>query len=96
MKKTPEYNTILHICRKNYDQMMHGSWDLLCDERAKRRKGGWMEKWHIEVGTPPENEHQICIKIRNWREPDTGPKDSYYQTKITKHYETLLSVFRFL
>ena len=30
MKKTPR-DIILHLCTKNYDQMMHGSWDMVCD-----------------------------------------------------------------
>ena len=30
-KKGPGDITILHICTKNYDQMMYGSWDMVCD-----------------------------------------------------------------
>ena len=32
MKKTPGYIIILHMCNKNYDQMMYGSWDMVHDE----------------------------------------------------------------
>ena len=29
MKKTPTDIIILHMCTKNYDQMMYGSWDIV-------------------------------------------------------------------
>ena len=65
MKKTPEDIIILHMCIKNYDQMMY-----------RRREGGregWTNRWtkgrregrldrqtdgknNIEVGTPPKND----------------------------------------
>ena len=38
---------ILHMCTKNYDQMMHSSWDMVGDRRTDRE-----EKWHLEVGAP--------------------------------------------
>ena len=31
VKKAPGDIIILHICTKNYDQMMYGSWDMMCD-----------------------------------------------------------------
>ena len=31
MKKTTGDIIILHMCTKNYDQMMYGSWDMVCD-----------------------------------------------------------------
>ena len=30
-KKKPGDIIILHMCTKNYDQMMYGSWDIMCD-----------------------------------------------------------------
>ena len=30
-EKTPEDIIILHICTKNYDQMIYSSWDMVCD-----------------------------------------------------------------
>ena len=51
MKKTPE-DIILHMCTKNYDQMVYRSWDMVCN----RWTNGQTEKnIHIEVGTPPKN-----------------------------------------
>ena len=41
---------ILHICLKNYDQMMYGSWDMVCNRQMDRQK-----KWHKEEGAPPKN-----------------------------------------
>ena len=45
---------ILHMCAKNYDQMLYGSWDVVrdgwTDGQTDRQK-----KWHIEVGAPPKN-----------------------------------------
>ena len=34
MKKTPTDTIILHMNNKNYNHMMRGSWDMVCD--------GWM------------------------------------------------------
>ena len=50
MKKTPGDTIILHMRTKNYDQMMYGSWDMVCNRQMDGQK-----KWHIEVGTPPRN-----------------------------------------
>ena len=50
MKKIPGDIIILHMCTKNYDQMMYGSQDMVRDRRTDGRK-----KWHIEVGVPPKN-----------------------------------------
>ena len=57
MKKTPGDIIIWHMCTKNYDQMMYGSWDMVCDRQMDRQKGG-QKKWHVEVGAPPKN----CLK----------------------------------
>ena len=40
IKKTPGDNIILHISAKNYDQMMSGSWDMVCDGWADGRTDG--------------------------------------------------------
>ena len=42
---------ILHMCTKNYDQMIYGSWDKARDGRTDGQK-----KWHMEVGVPPKND----------------------------------------
>ena len=39
-EKTPEDIIILHMCTKNYDQMMYGSWDIVCDGRTDGRTDG--------------------------------------------------------
>ena len=54
MKKTPGGIIILHMCTKNYDHMMYGSLDMVCDRWMDGRK-----KWHIAVGAPPKK----CIII---------------------------------
>ena len=36
MKKTTGDIIILHMCLKNYDQMMYGSGDMACDEQTDR------------------------------------------------------------
>ena len=64
-KKKPGDIIILHMCTKNYDHMMQGSWDKVhegrsdrqTDERTDRRK-----KWHIEVGAPPKNVTDLLEK----------------------------------
>ena len=47
-KKTTGDIIILHMCTKNYDEMMYSSWDMVHDGRTD-----WRKKWH-EVGTPPK------------------------------------------
>ena len=48
---------ILHMCTKNYDHMMYGSWDMVHNR--------WMDeqitKWHLEMGAPPKK-----TKILQW------------------------------
>ena len=44
---------ILHVCNKNYDQMMYGSWDMVHDRRTDGQTNS-QKKWHIEVGDPPK------------------------------------------
>ena len=48
MKKMRGDIIILHMCAKNYDQMM------MRDRRTDRRTDG-QKKWHTEVGAPPKN-----------------------------------------
>ena len=60
---------ILHLCTKNYDKMMYGSWDIACNGRTDRctdtnrwrdRQMDRQKRWHIEVGVPPK---KIVSKI---------------------------------
>ena len=55
MKKTHGDIIILHMPPKNYDQMMYGSWDMVCNGRTDGRMDG-RKKWHREVGAPPKKE----------------------------------------
>ena len=54
-RKKPGDIIILHMCAKNYDHVMYGSWDMVCNRQtgrqAERQIDGW-KKWHIEVGAP--------------------------------------------
>ena len=43
MKKTPRDIIILHKCIKNYDQMMHSSWDVVRERQMDRQTDGWMD-----------------------------------------------------
>ena len=38
MKKTPKHIIILQMFTKNYDHMMYGSWDMVCDGRTDGQK----------------------------------------------------------
>ena len=60
MKKTSGDIIFLHWCNKNYDQMVYGSWDIVCNRRMDRWMDGW-KKWHTEVGTPARNKLLIFI-----------------------------------
>ena len=46
MKKTPGDIITLHMCTKNYEHMVFGSWDIVCDRWTDQRMekvtyGGW-------------------------------------------------------
>ena len=64
MKKKTPGDIILHMCTKNYDHMMYGSWDMKrdrqTDRQTDRRMDRWTDqrkKWHIEVGAPPNKKY---------------------------------------
>ena len=40
IKKTPRYTTILHMCIKNYNHMMNGSWGMV----GERQTDTWTDK----------------------------------------------------
>ena len=44
MKQTSGDIIILHMCNKNYDDMMHGSWSMVCDRGTDRGMDGQTEK----------------------------------------------------
>ena len=55
-KKTPGKMIILHMYTKNYDHMIFGSWDMVCNGWTDGQIDWWtngQKKWHIEVGAPP-------------------------------------------
>ena len=55
--KKPGDIIILYMCTKNYDQMMHSSWDMVCDRWKERKMDRWTDgckKWHIKVDAPPK------------------------------------------
>ena len=52
MKQKPGDIIILHMCTKNYDQVMYGSWDIVRDRRTAKQTDR-QKKWHIEVAAPP-------------------------------------------
>ena len=66
MKKTPGDIIILHMCAKNYDQMMYGSWDMVCngrmDKQTDRQTEGQMEKVTYRGGAPPKYMSKIIFK----------------------------------
>ena len=55
-QKPPGDIIISHMCTKNYDQMMHGSWDMVDNRQTDRwtdgRTGGQMEKVTYRGGCP--------------------------------------------
>ena len=55
MKKPRGDIIILHMCIINYDQMMHGSWDMVQDRRMDRRADG-QKKWQTEMRASPKKD----------------------------------------
>ena len=53
-KKTPGDIIILHMCTKNYNDVIYCSPDMVRDRRIDRQKDR-QKKWHIEVGAPPKH-----------------------------------------
>ena len=51
-KKMPGDIILLHICTKNYDQMMYGSWDVVHDRQTDRWTDGRTEKVTYRGGCP--------------------------------------------
>ena len=51
-KKKPEDIIILHLCTKNYDHMMYGSWDMVQNGLTDRRKNRQREKVTYRGGCP--------------------------------------------
>ena len=50
MKKAPGDIIILHICAKNYDQMIYGSWDMVHDGRKTDGKSDiWRWVPHLKI-----------------------------------------------
>ena len=54
VKKTPRDIIILHMCTKNYDQMMYSSWDMVCNRWTDRKSD-------IEVSAPPKSNHSNLL-----------------------------------
>ena len=52
MKKTPGDIIILHVCTRNYDQMMYGSRGMVQDRRTDRQTDGWTEIVTYRGGCP--------------------------------------------
>ena len=45
MKRTPGDIIILHMCTKNYDQIMYGSCDIVSDRQMDGRTDRQKDRW---------------------------------------------------
>ena len=64
MKKTPGVIIILHMRTKNYDQIMHGSWDRVHNAWAERQMDRQMdEKNDIDVDAPPKKKVKLTFFV---------------------------------
>ena len=52
-KNRKKKNLILHMCTKNCDLMMYGSWNNVRDGSTDWQTDG-QKKWHIEIDIPPK------------------------------------------
>ena len=73
-EKMPGDVIILHMCTKNYYQMMYSFWNIVHDRQMDEQK-----KWHTEVGAPPKNPKHPFVDIgaHSW----SSWKFSIFQTK---------------
>ena len=53
-KKMPGDIIILHTCAKNYNQMMYGSWDMVCNRQT--------DKWQVTKRWVPHLKNKLCLK----------------------------------
>ena len=61
MEKRPG-DIILHMCAKNYDQMMYSSSDMVHNRQTDRQTDKLTDKqkkWHREVGALPKKRQSI-------------------------------------
>ena len=82
MKKTPGDIITLHKCTKNYDQMMHDSWDIVHDGQMDRWMDGWTDgqkKWDIEVGAPTKNWIKYGMELKKLILMKKLPKNTKHQ-----------------
>ena len=77
MKKKPADITILHICTKNYDQIIYGSWDKVCD-----RCNYHFSFWAIFCPFTP----LTAKKNQNFEKMKKTPEDIIILHKCTKNY----------
>ena len=78
MKKTPGDIIILHMCTKNYDQMMYGSWDMVCD-----RCNCYFSFWAIFCTFTPLTARKVKI-LKKW---EKTPWDIIILHMCTKNYD---------
>ena len=78
MKKMPGDIIILHMCTKNYDQMINGSWDMVCD-----RCNCYFSFWAIFCPFTPLTPQKIKI-LKKWKKT---PGDIIILHKCTKNYD---------
>ena len=69
MNKIPGDIIILHMCTKNYDHMMYGSWDMMCDrwrdrltDKLELGKKPWERGWY---SLRPWKEN-TCLHFLGW------------------------------
>ena len=65
-KKPPWDIIIWHMCTKNNDHVMYGSWDMVWTDSWTDGRTDGRKKWHIEVGAPT-NSNRNCDKFLTWK-----------------------------
>ena len=79
-KKTPGDIIILHMCTKNYDQMMYGSWDMVHDGC------NYFSFWAIFCPFTPLTAQKIKIK-KKWKKT---PGDIIILHTCAKNYNQMM------
>ena len=80
-KKVPGDIIILHMCAKNYDQMMYGFWDMVCD-----RCNCYFSFWDIFCLFTP----QTTQKIKILKKLKKSPRDIIILKICTKNYDQMM------
>ena len=89
-KKVKIFFIILHMCTKNYDQMIYSSWDPVRDGWLERQMDGWKDRqkdqWMTERQTDEQTYWRMDRQTDGWTDGKRtdGRKDRSTNTQTDR------------